>query len=241
MKKAVEKTEIAKVIAKGVLGAIPLAGPLIAEIIGAIIPNQREERLVKLIESLAKKLEHVEEDQISQKIKTPESIDLLEDGFIQATRALTKDRTDYIAALLKNSLTNEELEHIEYKRLLALLGELNDAEIIILISYSYNWFMREDPEATEFLNKHDDLLTEPILYMSATQIEQDKNTLFHTHRIHLVNLGLLKYRYKRPRKGELPEFDEKTGTMKIQGYEITSLGRLLLRNIDLEKDQDSSI
>lgn len=233
MKKTGEKTEIAKVLAKGVLGAIPLAGPLMAEIIGAIIPNQREERLIKLVESLDRKLEHVEEEQINQKIKTPESIDLLEDGFIQATRALTEDRTGYIAALLKNSLTNEELEHIEYKRLLTLLGQLNDAEIIILISYSYTRFMgEEDLETTEFFNKHDDLLTEPDLYMGSTQIEQDKHTLYHTHRTHLVNLGLLKYRYKRPRKDELPEFDEKTGTMKIQGYEMTNLGRLLLRNID---------
>ena len=237
MKKTVEKTEVAKILAKGLLGAIPIAGPLMAEIVGSIIPNQREERLVELAESLSRRLDHLQEDQISQIIKTPESIDLLEDGFIQATRALTKDRTDYIAALLKNGLTNEELEYIEYKRLLSLLGELTDAEVIILISYSYDrFFGEEDPETTEFFNKHKGLLEEPTLFMGASQLEQDSHTLYLSHRTHLVNLGLLKYRYKKPNRGEMPEFDEKTGTMKITGYEMTGLGRLLLRNIDCLKD-----
>ena len=233
MKKAVEKTEVAKILARGLLGAIPIAGPLMAEIVGSIIPNQREERLIELAESLSKRLDHLQEDQISKIIKTPESIDLLEDGFIQATRALTKNRTDYIAALLKNGLTNEELEYIEYKRLLSLLGELTDAEVIILISYSYDrFFGEENPETTKFFDKHKGLLEEPTLFMGASQLEQDSHTLYHSHRTHLVNLGLLKHRYKKTNRGEMPEFDEKTGSMKITGYEMTGLGRLLLKNTD---------
>jgi len=45
-------------------------------------------------------------------------------------------------------------------------------------------------------------------------------------------MGLLKARFKKPKRGELPAFDDKTGMIKAQGYEITGLGRLLLRSID---------
>jgi hypothetical protein len=44
-------------------------------------------------------------------------------------------------------------------------------------------------------------------------------------------LGLLKIRFNKPNKGEVPEFDEHTGMIKAQGYDITSLGELFLRSI----------
>jgi hypothetical protein len=39
----IEKADVAAVIGKGLLGAIPFVGPLAAEIVGIIIPNQRLE------------------------------------------------------------------------------------------------------------------------------------------------------------------------------------------------------
>lgn len=92
-----------------------------------------------------------------------------------------------------------------------------------------------DTEATEFWAKHGDALKEPTAYMGSSQEEIDKNTVFQTHKIHLTNLGLLKPRFKKPKRGELPEFDEKTGMIKASGYDSTSLGRLLLRSIDQGK------
>jgi hypothetical protein len=48
-------------------------------------------------------------------------------------RALwSEERRDYIASFLKNGLTNEEMTHVQQKKLLSILGELNDAEIIFL-------------------------------------------------------------------------------------------------------------
>jgi hypothetical protein len=44
----------------------------------------------------------------------------------------------------------------------------------------------------------------------------------------LRRLGLLQTKYKKPKKGELPEFDEKTGMMKAGSDQISRLGRLLL-------------
>ncbi|HFG1639843.1 TPA: hypothetical protein ACGFW1_003524 [Vibrio cholerae] len=48
----IDKMEIASIISKGALGAIPLVGPLAAEVVGAIIPNQRIERIETLLHDL---------------------------------------------------------------------------------------------------------------------------------------------------------------------------------------------
>lgn len=72
--------------------------------------------------------------------------------------------------------------------------------------------------------------------MGSTQQEIDRAALGSEYRRHLVRLGLLSIKYKKPKRGDLPEFDEKSGSMKATGYELTALGRLLLRQIDILKD-----
>jgi len=222
-------TDIAAIIGKGLLGAIPFVGPLAAEIVGAVIPNQRIDRIESLLKLLESKITEADRAKVEQNIYSPESIDLIEDGFIQASRAISEERKEYIASLLKNSLTDDEVKHIEYKRLLSTLGELNDLEVLILKSQT---MYRGHPEYQEFWEAHKCALTAPIAHMGSSQDEIDKHTIYQTHKLHLANLGLLKPRFKKPKRGELPEFDEKTGMIKAQGYDITGLGRLLLRSID---------
>ncbi|GGN32839.1 MULTISPECIES: hypothetical protein [Marinomonas] len=224
-----KRTDIATILGKGLVGAIPFVGPLAAEIVGAIIPNQRIDRLESLLQLLESKISEEDQEKVKERITSQESVDLMEDGFIQASRALSEERKDYIASLLKNSLTSDELEHIEHKRLLTILGEMNDLEVLILKSHA---IYRGMEEHNEFWEKHEDALTAPIAHLGSAQEEIDRHTLFQTHRIHLANIGLLRQKFKKPKRGESPEFDEKTGMIKAQGYEITPLGRLLLRSID---------
>lgn len=226
---SIKKTDVATILSKGLIGAIPFIGPLAAEIVGTIIPNQRMARIEDFLKLLESKIAKEDRDKVQQKITSPESIDLIEDGFIQASRALSKERKDYIASLLKNSLTNDDLAHIEHKRLLSLLGELNDLEILILKSYT---MPSEKEYAKEFWAQHVDALRVPTAYHGPFEKKSDKHALFHTHRRHLVNVSLLRPRFKKPKRGEYPEFDEKTGMVKAEGYKITTLGHLLLRSID---------
>jgi hypothetical protein len=51
------------------------------------------------------------------------------------------------------------------------------------------------------------------------------------HRAYLIQLKLLHPKFQKPKKGQLLEFDEKTGMMLAQGYSLTPLGRLMLRCI----------
>lgn len=222
-------TDIAAIIGKGLLGAIPFVGPMAAEIIGAVIPNQRIDRIESLLKLLESKIPEEHRSKVEKNIYSPESIDLIEDGFIQASRALSEERKEYIASLLKNSLTEDEVKHIEYKRLLSILDDLNDLEVLILKSQT---MYRGHPEHQEFWETHEGALTPPMAHMRSSQEDIDKYTIYQTHKFHLANVGLLQAKFKKPKRGELPDFDEKTGMIKAQGYEITSLGRLLLRSID---------
>jgi len=224
-----QKTDIVAILGKGLIGTIPFVGPLAAEIVGAIIPNQRIDRIESLLHHLEFKIADENKSKIQEKITEPESVDLIEDGFIQASRALSEERKEYIASLLKNSLTDEALKHIEYKRLLSILGELNDLEVLLLKSHS---MYQGDSGYDEFWEKHGEALTPPNAHLGSSREEVDKDTIYNTHRVHLTSLGLIKPRFKMPKKGELPEFDDKSGMVKASGYEITSLGRLLLRSID---------
>lgn len=223
------RTDVAVALTEGALGALPFIGPMVAAIVGTIIPNQRMDRIAEFLGILEEKLENLEQEVLQEKMRDEGFVDLFEDGTFQAARALSPERRERIAALLKNSLTNDDLDHIQEKQLLTLLGELNDAELIILQSYG----LTLDPEAAqEFVERHQETIRGPLAFMGSPQSEADRRAVHETYRARLARLGLLRATYKKPKKGELPEWDLKTGMIKAKGYEVTPLGRLLLRKID---------
>ncbi|MGR0481995.1 MAG: hypothetical protein ACTFAL_11490 [Candidatus Electronema sp. V4] len=227
---SIEKADVVATIGKGLVGAIPFVGPLAAEIVGMIIPNQRIDRIESTLKLLESKILESDKEKVKQRIVTPEYVDLMEDGFWQAARALSEERKDYIASLLKNSFTDDEIKYLEYKRLMFILSELNDFEILILKLESLKI------NRTEYSNLwkiHKDSFALPLLTVTeATPGKVAKETIHNSHWFHLTDLGLLKRRFKRSRTGTLPEFDQETGMIKSEGYDITRLGKLLLRSID---------
>ena len=216
---------------KGVCSTLPIMGPSIAEIIGYVIPNQRIDRITSLLRALESKIDPEQKAKVEAKMLEEKSIDLMEDGFLQAARALSEERIEYIASLIKNSLTDKDLEHVSYKKLLSILGELNDIEVLILMSYSGDIMQQR-----EFHRKHQAIVTEPLVHLGSSQEEVDKHAVYEAHKTNLARLGLLKLRFRQPRRGESPEFDEQTGMIKSSGYAITDLGRLLLRSIDQSEE-----
>lgn len=223
----VRKKDVVASVLKGYLGSLPVLGPIVAEMIDDLIPNQRIDRIAALLKALESKIDPEEKTKVEARMLDEKSVDLMEDGFLQAARALSEDRIEHIACLLKNSLTDEDLEYIAYKRLLFLLGELNDLEVLILKSYSGNITQQR-----EFRRKHQGVVTEPLVHLGSSREEVDKHAIYETYKTNLVHLGLLRIRFKKPKREELPEFDEKTGMVKASGHDLTSLGRLLLRSID---------
>ena len=225
------KEDMMSLFVKSVFGIIPFGSP-IGEAITTVIPNQKLERVVDFVHILNYKIKNAERKIEEQELKSTEFTDLLEDALGQASRALSKERLEYIASLLKNSLTEEELEHTEKKKLLALLNELNDAEIIWLKNYSHRVRSFGSLEYKEFYENHRKIL-EPVRVRIGSGTEQvNKNALQKSYKENLLNLGLIEEDFKSVKKGELPELDEKTGKMKANGFSGNALGRLLLKYID---------
>lgn len=221
------RSDIAAAFFKSLVGAAPFIGAFLGEAIGLVIPNQKLERLITFAKVLDDKVKYLERDTVKLKIQTEEFTDLLEDGLVQASRAMTDERRTYLASLLKNSITDEKLSHVENKKLLALLGELNDAEVLTLKFYSL-----ASLERREFAELHKELFAPIRRSLGAPQENIDKGALRDSYRNKLRELGLVKAVFKRPERDKVPEFDEKTGQLKATSFRATTLGKLLLRHID---------
>lgn len=218
---------------QAVISTAPWIGPVVAQALSDIIPNQRMDRIADVLARLDSKVQLLETaGTVRDRMLTPEGIDLLEEGVSQAARALSEERRERIATLLKNSLSDEHLGHLQKKTLLELFDQLNDVQILILQSHGIR-----QQGAEPFHEKHKAALYGPSVHLGSSQEEIDQGAVHETFRRELELLGLLKLRYTKPRKGEAPEFDFDTGTIKSRSLEITSLGRLLLRYLDMEVDR----
>ena len=232
----VKKKDVVASVLKGYLGGLPVLGPIVAEMIDDLIPNQRIDRIAALLKALESKIDPDVKAKVETRMLEEKSVDLMEDGFLQAARALSEERIEHIASLLKNSLTDEELEHMAYKKLLFLLSEINDVEIFVLKFHSMVTIGKKE----KLQEKYPDILSEELVYpwvsLGAPQEEIDKNAIYETYTTNLVRLGLIKMRFWGPMGGESPKFDEETGMMESSGYDITDLGKLLLRSIDQSEE-----
>lgn len=223
---ATSKSDYVASAAKAALGVIPFAGSLLAEIAGAVIPNQRIDRIVSFAAELEKRIGDLERQRALQNISNEEFTDLVEEGLRQAARSTTDERRAHIANLVANSLTDEEISFAQAKHLLRILGEINDAEVIWLRSYL-------DPTIggdKEFREKHRAVLNPVSATFSSQPAELDQATIQESYKEHLAQLALLESRFRIDNKTKLPEFDSR-GRPKSAGYDLTSLGRLLLREL----------
>ncbi len=213
---------------KGVLGAIPIVGPLVAEVIGSLIPNQRIDRISEFVKCLHERLACFEKKLLENTFNDPYFIDLLEDGFWSAARALSEERINYIASVVANGISEDIQKKMEAKRFVQILAGLNDIEVIILRSY-----LKLYMEDQDFHEKHKDILTPTSVHLGSSEEEVAKAEIYKSYKQNLSKLNLLRPNFKKPKSGEFPKFDEKTGMMKASGYKITYLGRMLLVHIGL--------
>jgi len=217
-------------VAKGILGALPFVGSMLAEVVGQVIPQQRMDRIVDVLGRLEARLSEVERTKLVMDLPgNPEAVDLLEEGMIQATRAVSDERREHVAALMKSTLTDSQLSHIERRKLWSVLESLNDVELLILQAKG----LEHSEQEREFLERHKATLLRPPVMMGSSEQEMDQGALHETYRQHLRDLGLVRPQYHHIKRGELPEFDEGTGRMKASGDSLTRLGRLVLRSLGL--------
>lgn len=211
--------------------AAPGLGSLFGEMIGRVIPNQREERLAAYLGALGHKLREVHEgvrlltdareqmsnrlDDVEEQLRavgaacTAEQTALFEDGAYSSQRATHADRIERIASLVADGMA-EPAEAANDRRLLALLDQLGDDDILRLMSYALKY--RND---LEWRKAHAHVIRPPFAPIGAPQEVQDAKTLNDFQERRLIGLGLLA---------------ERAGTTMVS---ISDLGRLLLRRIGL--------
>lgn len=213
--------------AKAALGAIPFAGSLLAELAGTVIPNQRIDRLVRFADELEQRLNNVQQEAVRAQLTNENFTDLMEEGLRQAARSTTNERRQHIASVIANSLKADDISFVESKHLLRLLGEINDIEVIWL-----RYYLHTVAKDDEFRSRHNEVLTPVAATMTSPRSEIDKETLQGSYKQHLHQLGLLSERHRVDSKSGMPECDRASGRPKVIGYELTRLGRLMLRYLD---------
>jgi hypothetical protein len=230
------KSDRAVVALKGALGAVPVVGSILSEVVGVVIPNQKADRIKLFVEVFAEKVKHIEKDVLDVKMKTENFTDLFEDALPQAARALTDERREYIANFLKNSLTSDEVDHTREKRLLSLLNELNDVEIIGLKIFALEaevklFGSKKDIERLQaFEDKHEDVFVPSRVENREFREVNEEIEFTRSYMNNLESLGLIVETYSE--NSENPVFNTSTGKLFGLGKKITPIGRMLLRYID---------
>lgn len=214
-------------VARAAVGIVPIIGPSLSEIITEIIPNQRMDRIVQFAATLEARLRKAEFD-LDQIKNDPERIALFEQGAFQASRATSNERREQIARIVAYGMAGDDLTRVESTRILQLLEQLEDDQIVILTSYLH----RHERDA-EFHERHAAILNPVRAHLNSSQDEFDRSTIQKLPTEALIRLGLLSENFRRPKKGELPEFDFNTGRVRSSYKSLTPLGRLLLVRLGL--------
>jgi hypothetical protein len=201
-------------------GLVPIIGTALAEIVTEFIPGQRLERIESYLKLLAAEIDKLHLDR--KQLQKPANVDLIEDGGYQAVRALSEDRRVYIARCVAHGIAATKLAKIRHKRILSLLGDLDDEELTLLAAYSTgnssNW-AGLTPRVEGYAKASDEVLLHGAALLK------------------LERLGLMDFRIlMKAGSLEEPMIDVRTG--KPQGHhEISELGRLLIRQIQSTAEQ----
>lgn len=147
----------AAALGRSIVGAAPIAGPFLAELLTSVIPNQRLDRVEAFLDVLAQELERLG---ASAKIAQNSSIPLVEEGISQAARAFTEKRREFLAKCVAHGVNAEEQAKLVELRILQILGELGDDDLLLLDAHSgKDWWVRvSELQKLEVWTTEDDAL-----------------------------------------------------------------------------------
>ncbi|MGB5853983.1 MAG: hypothetical protein WBH20_01805 [Oceanisphaera sp.] len=180
-------------VAKAASGILPFIGTAVSELMDNVVPNLRFERVVLFLEKLDLKVSLLEHklNNFKCNIVNEEGIDLLEEGILQASRAVSEDRKIRLASIIDKSLSQDEIRYEESKKILNIFRELTDPEVIWLIYFSLSPTLGRGPH-TDLIDKHPDILN-PISRVLSSPIEQrEKAALQDSYKDTLLRFGLTK-------------------------------------------------
>lgn len=199
-------------VVRGVVGAVPVIGPLVAEVISGVIPGQKLQRLEEWLHLFSARVDSLEDGvgRLNDRLRTPEGSDVLEDALLEASRAVSKERLERLANLFANGLAGPDFDYDRLKTLSRLFNNLTDAEIVLLTFYA-NPPTFGSPWHKAMMERHPAILRPVSREMGSPQSEIDPGALQDHRKETLMRLGLLRT-------------DSRTTT-------ITSLGKMMISQI----------
>jgi hypothetical protein len=216
-------------VLKGALGEIPLGGSLLAELASVIVPQQRIDRLVDFVRHLDARIASVDQEAAWAKLADENFADLFEETALEAVRAVTEKRREYLAATLAAGLHDALISFVERKHLLRILGQINDIEVIHLRAYVTPQYL--DSDVDEFRKMHKEVLKPIPTHDQSTDDEHNKRAFQVNYLDHLESLGLIDRPLKIDSRTKQPVYDSNARTWSTETPRVTRLGKLLLTSI----------
>lgn len=196
------------------VGWMPFVGPLLSEVISAAIPNQRLDRVAKLLEMLVPQLGDLQE-RIDWLEKESEARNLLEAAILHTSKSPWDEKVEFFANLLLSGLTPERIEQSETLHLMKILDQINDVQILILRSY-----VGRTHEQQEFKEQHPDVFKSRPVWVGGGAQNIEEAAIFDSYKQDLERLGLLRLAPTQY-SGKAPV------------YELSNLGKTLLRRMGI--------
>lgn len=192
IRKREQLPEFGATVIKGVANLAPIFGGALVECLSFIIPNRRFDRFIRFVYELEARLILLEEtiprDEIQRRMTQPEFERLLEEGSQQASRTLSDNRRARLASLLKNGLSDENQNYQKHERVLDVLGQLNDVELMILQGH---FIYRFDPLKAQGYWKNNRNLTPLQPHSGSSDEEFEAYAINQSYKSHLLTLNLL--------------------------------------------------
>jgi hypothetical protein len=227
--------------AKSALGIVPYAGTFLGEIISNVIPNQRMDRVCKYLEILSKKVDEKLDDGQHREICNDKNLTLLFEKSIRfSSETNSIDKYNYYSEFIISSVKNKTTEQIQKERLLTILSELNEIEIVLIINYGLDLTLKQK-NTNEFINKNREIIYPKPRYLNEP-IEKGYAEKFNEqYNLNLERLGLISYEFVYDRVSKTPIIDEFTKQIKRKTPSLTTIGRLLFNFIGAEiyKEKDA--
>ena len=204
------------------VSCIPFVGSFASEIVQSVIPNQRQDRIVKFVENIDSELKMMKIDfqELKEKFSNQKYGNFTYNCIRVVTNEVYEEKINYYKNLLIQTLTNDEKTLIHNERVLKILEQLDYYEILYLKFYSDC-----NVVGTKTMNDVTDKLgfrfLQPTYTMSMSDQEFDEETMKQITLNNLCNSGLLDREIRWSSNGKHQHIS----------YKITNLGKLILKKI----------
>lgn len=204
---------------------LPVGASFLTDVIFSFVPNQREDRIADFLRELSNQFDNYQKnvENLENRIKLIESdkgqLHLLELGFQFAAETDSTFLHHCYAYYIFNNLDNKTMDDIQREKILKVIAELNEYEIVHLLNFLYPSYVGN---VSEFHKKFENILMPRERYLGVPDDAQEFNAFFDYYKVSLEQKGLI-----------IGKPEVKNGTLSFdkKKYSITAFGRIVVEAI----------